>query len=83
MGREPSYALADLMVDTTRTAPAEVARIIAEAESRSPAVVVVDSVQAVREQIKQTQTEVDALTNNTDRSPAERLASGDYADHHR
>jgi len=29
--REPSYALADLTVDTTRTAPAEVARIIAEA----------------------------------------------------
>jgi hypothetical protein len=31
VGREPSYALADLTVDTTRTAPAEVARIIAEA----------------------------------------------------
>jgi shikimate kinase len=30
-GREPSYALADLTVDTTRTAPVEVARIIAEA----------------------------------------------------
>jgi len=30
-GREPSYALADLTVDTTHTAPADVARIIAEA----------------------------------------------------
>jgi shikimate kinase len=34
VGREPSYALADLTVDTTRTAPAEVARIIAEAALR-------------------------------------------------
>ena len=34
VGREPSYALADLTVDTTRTAPAEVARIIAEAATR-------------------------------------------------
>ena len=33
-GREPSYALADLTVDTTRTAPEEVARIIAEAARR-------------------------------------------------
>ena len=33
-GREPSYALADLTVDTTRTAPVEVARIIAEAATR-------------------------------------------------
>ncbi len=32
--RETSYALADLTVDTTRTAPAEVARIIAEAALR-------------------------------------------------
>lgn len=31
VGREPSYALADLTVDTTRTAPADVARIVAEA----------------------------------------------------
>jgi shikimate kinase len=31
VGREPSYALADLIVDTTRTAPADVARIVAEA----------------------------------------------------
>jgi shikimate kinase len=34
MGREPSYALADLTVDTTHTAPADVARIIAEAATR-------------------------------------------------
>jgi shikimate kinase len=34
VGREPSYALADLTVDTTRTAPAEVARIVAEAALR-------------------------------------------------
>ncbi|HEU0107115.1 MAG TPA: shikimate kinase [Vicinamibacteria bacterium] len=33
-GREPSYALADLTVDTTHTAPADVARIIAEAVTR-------------------------------------------------
>jgi shikimate kinase len=33
-GREPSYALADLTVDTTHSAPAEVARIIAEATTR-------------------------------------------------
>jgi shikimate kinase len=33
-GREPSYALADLTVDTTRTAPDEAARIIAEAAAR-------------------------------------------------
>ena len=31
VGREPSYALADLTVDTTRTAPADVARTVAEA----------------------------------------------------
>jgi shikimate kinase len=31
VGREPSYALADLTVDTTRTVPAEVARIVARA----------------------------------------------------
>ena len=34
MGREASYALADLTVDTTHTAPADVARIIAEAATR-------------------------------------------------
>jgi len=34
VGREPSYALADLTVDTTHTAPADVARIIAEAATR-------------------------------------------------
>jgi shikimate kinase len=34
VGREPSYALADLTVDTTRTAPAEVARIVAAAALR-------------------------------------------------
>jgi shikimate kinase len=34
VGREPSYALADLTVDTTHTAPADVARIIAEAARR-------------------------------------------------
>ena len=34
MGREASYALADLTVDTTHTAPADVARIIAEAAMR-------------------------------------------------
>ena len=34
VGREPSYALADLTVDTTHTAPADVARIIAEAAMR-------------------------------------------------
>ena len=34
VGREPSYALADLTVDTTRTAPADVARIVAEAALR-------------------------------------------------
>lgn len=34
VGREPSYALADLTVDTTRTSPSEVARIIAEAAAR-------------------------------------------------
>ena len=34
MGREPSYALADLTVDTTHTAPPDVARIIAEAATR-------------------------------------------------
>lgn len=34
VGREPSYALADLTVDTTRTAPAEVARLVAEAAAR-------------------------------------------------
>jgi shikimate kinase len=33
-GREPSYALADLTVDTTHTAPADAARIIAEAARR-------------------------------------------------
>lgn len=33
-GREPSYALADLKVDTTRRAPGEVARIVAEAVAR-------------------------------------------------
>lgn len=33
-GREPSYALADLSVDTTRRAPGEVARIIAAAAAR-------------------------------------------------
>jgi shikimate kinase len=31
--REPLYALADLTVDTTRTAPGEVARVIADAAS--------------------------------------------------
>ena len=34
VGREPSYALADLTIDTTRTAPADVARIVAEAALR-------------------------------------------------
>jgi hypothetical protein len=34
MGREVSYALADLTVDTTHTAPTDVARIIAEAATR-------------------------------------------------
>jgi shikimate kinase len=34
VGREPSYALADLTIDTTRTAPAEVARLVAEAAAR-------------------------------------------------
>jgi shikimate kinase len=34
VGREPSYALADLTVDTTAAAPAEVARIVAEAATR-------------------------------------------------
>ena len=35
-GREASYALADLAVDTTTAAPEEVARIIAEAAGRAP-----------------------------------------------
>jgi shikimate kinase/3-dehydroquinate synthase len=34
VGREPSYALADLTVDTTHNEPAEVARIIVEATTR-------------------------------------------------
>jgi shikimate kinase len=34
VGREPSYALADLTVDTTHMAPADVANIIAEAATR-------------------------------------------------
>jgi shikimate kinase/3-dehydroquinate synthase len=34
VGREPSYALADLTVDTTHMAPADVANIIAKAASR-------------------------------------------------
>ena len=34
VGREPSYALADLTVDTTHMAPADVANIIAEAAMR-------------------------------------------------
>ena len=34
VGREPSYALADLTIDTTHKAPAEVAQIIAEATTR-------------------------------------------------
>jgi shikimate kinase/3-dehydroquinate synthase len=34
VGREPSYALADLTVDTTRARPDEVARVVAEAAAR-------------------------------------------------
>jgi shikimate kinase len=34
-GREPSYALADLTVDTTSVAPEEAARVIAEAARRT------------------------------------------------